>query len=172
MSLNERQLVGVCYVVLLLLLVQVLMATLDSHPHDAFSGAWPTLFFVYLVFAFLPVRMRVAVISGVVLSVAQVACAYPWSRSQPYVDKQVRLGGLGWLFFVGCLTSKQNASASQGRICSDNFTCCHTEIEAADQTIHLTQSQFTDTGPASPSTDRITPCARVATGVPIFKSLV
>ena len=59
---------------------------------------------------------------------------------------------------VGCLTSQQHASVSQGRICSDNFTCCHTEIKVADQTFYLTQSQYTDTGPA--------------TGVPIFKSLV
>ena len=35
--------------------------------------------------------------------------------------------------FVGCLTSQQQASVSQGRICSNNFRCCHTEIEAADQ---------------------------------------
>ena len=48
--------------------------------------------------------------------------------------------------FVGCLTS-------QGRICSDNCMCCHTEIEAANQTFHLTQSQYTVTGP--PSTDSI-----------------
>ena len=33
---------------------------------------------------------------------------------------------------VGCLTSQQHASVSQGRICSDNFTCCHTETEVAD----------------------------------------
>ena len=33
------------------------------------------------------------------------------------------------LLFVVCLTSQQQASVSQGRICSDNFTCCHTEIE-------------------------------------------
>ena len=33
--------------------------------------------------------------------------------------------------FVGCLTSQQHASVSQGRICSDNFTCCHTEVEVA-----------------------------------------
>ena len=58
---------------------------------------------------------------------------------------------------VGCLTSQQHASVSQGRICTDNFTCCHTEIEAADQTFHLTQSQYTDTGPTSPSADPITP---------------
>ena len=36
--------------------------------------------------------------------------------------------------FVGFLTSLKHASVSQGRICSDNFTCCHTEIEVADQT--------------------------------------
>ena len=60
---------------------------------------------------------------------------------------------------VGCLTSQQQASVSQGRICSDNFTCCHTEIEAADQTFHLTQSHYTDTRPTSPSADPITPGA-------------
>ena len=56
----------------------------------------------------------------------------------------------------GCLTSQQHASVSQGRISSDNFTCCHTEIEVADPTFYLTQSQCTDTGPTSPSADPIT----------------
>ena len=64
-----------------------------------------------------------------------------------------------WLLFVGYLTSQQQAGVSQGQICSDNFTCCHTEIEVSDQTFHLTQSQYTDTGPTSPSTDPITPGA-------------
>ena len=58
---------------------------------------------------------------------------------------------------VGCLTSQQHASISQGRICSDDFACYHTEIEVSDQTFHLTQSQYTDTGPTSPSADPITP---------------
>ena len=49
------------------------------------------------------------------------------------------------------LTSQQHASVSQGRICSDNVTCCHTETEVTDQTFYLTQSQYTDTGPTSPS---------------------
>ena len=53
--------------------------------------------------------------------------------------------------FVGCLTSQQHASVSQGWICSDNKTCYHTEIEVADQTFHLTHSQYTDTGPTSPA---------------------
>ena len=63
---------------------------------------------------------------------------------------------------VGCLlalTSQQQASVSQGRICTDNFTCCHTEIQVADPTFYLTQSQYTDTGPTSPSADPIMPGA-------------
>ena len=69
----------------------------------------------------------------------------------------VRTGLEGLL--VGCLTSQHQASVSQGRICSDNFTCCHTEIEVADPTFYLTQSQYTDTGPTSPSAEPITPGA-------------
>ena len=61
--------------------------------------------------------------------------------------------------FVCCLMSQQHASVSQGRICTDNFTCCHTEIEVADQTFYFTQSQYTDTGQTSPSADPITPGA-------------
>ena len=60
---------------------------------------------------------------------------------------------------VGCLTSQQHASVSQGRICEDSFTCCHTEIKVADQTFYLTQPHYTDTGPTSPSADPITPGA-------------
>ena len=74
----------------------------------------------------------------------------------PVFIVQQNVVGLG-LLFVGCLMSQQHASVSQGRICSDNFTCCHTEIEVADQTFYLTQSQYTDTGPTSPSADPITP---------------
>ena len=36
------------------------------------------------------------------------------------------------LLYVGCLASWQHACVSQERICSDNFACCHTEIEVAD----------------------------------------
>ena len=43
-------------------------------------------------------------------------------------------GCVGEDLFVGCLTSQQHASVSQERICSDNFSCCHTEIKVADQT--------------------------------------
>ena len=63
------------------------------------------------------------------------------------------------LLCVGCFTSKQHASVSQGRICSDKFSCCHTEIEVVDQLFYLTPIQYTDTGPTSPSADPLTPGA-------------
>ena len=43
-------------------------------------------------------------------------------------------------------------NVSQGRI-------CHSEIEAVDPTFYLTQSQYTDTTPTSPSADPLTPGA-------------
>ena len=64
---------------------------------------------------------------------------------------------LGLVGLLVCFTSQQHASVSQGRICTDNFTCCHTEIEVADQTFDLTQSQCTDTKLTSPSTDPVMP---------------
>ena len=94
--------------------------------------------------------------NGANLSVISVSL----ERSQPH-----QLGyfsgrtGLFVELFVGWLASQQHASVSQGRICSDNLTCCHTEIEVADQTFYLTHSQYTDTGPTSPSADPITPGA-------------
>ena len=48
----------------------------------------------------------------------------------------------------------------------------HIEIQVADQTFHLTHSQYADTEPTSPSADPISPGARVAPVMPLFKSLV
>ena len=79
------------------------------------------------------------------------------SPNRNSLTRQQVKGFVCWL--VGCLTSQQHACVSQGRICTDNFTCCHTEIEVADQTFHLILSQYTDTRPTSPSADPITPGA-------------
>ena len=57
------------------------------------------------------------------------------------------------LVMVGYLTSQQQAGVSRGRICSNNCTCRHTEIEVADRTSDLTYSRYTDIGPTSPTTD-------------------
>ena len=61
---------------------------------------------------------------------------------------------------VCCLTSQQHACVSQRLICSYNYECCHTEIDVADQTFYLTQSQNAESGPTSPSADPVIPSAR------------
>ena len=96
------------------------------------------------------------------LSSAQEKSHYPWwSRlstapwssmwSVPKYRTNIQVKTL----LVGCLRSQQHARVCQGRICSDNCTCCHTEMEVADQTFHLTQAEYTDTRPTSPSVDPI-----------------
>ena len=61
------------------------------------------------------------------------------------------------MLFVGCFNIPATCSCISRQMCSDKFMCCNTEIEVADQTFYLTQPQYTDTGPTSPSTDPITP---------------
>ena len=73
----------------------------------------------------------------------------PYNRRSDLVLKCLSRARL----LVGCLSSDQHASLSQGRIYEDNLTCCHTEIK----TFYLTQSQYTDTGSASPSADPTSP---------------
>ena len=73
-------------------------------------------------------------------------------------DRPSRSGALVCLL-VGCLTSQQHASVSQGRICSENLHAATLRKTIADQTFYLTQPQYTDTGLTSPSTDPITPGA-------------
>ena len=52
-------------------------------------------------------------------------------------------------------------------VCSENCMCCHSEIEVADQALHLTQSQYADTGPTSSSSDPMTSGAWQGKPVPV-----
>ena len=105
--------------------------------------------------------IRVKSFSAFDVMVVSTKSRLPWEswdvRRRSSADPQSLVLRVGWL--LACLTSQLQASVSQGWICSDNFTCCHTEIEVADQSFYLTQSQYTDTGPTSPSADLITPGA-------------
>ena len=62
---------------------------------------------------------------------------------------QKDIPGLFVFLLNSCLMHQQHAAAFQGEI-------CHTEAEAADQTDYFTQSQYTDTGPTSPTIDPVT----------------
>lgn len=95
LQLDQRHLNWICIVVILLMLTIVLLSSMDGQPHDTFSGVWCSVLFIYLTYAFLPIRMRLAVSGGIVLSLAQVISAAVWNTGQvPYVMKQVlRMNG-------------------------------------------------------------------------------
>ena len=76
-------------------------------------------------------------------------------QTRTLIGHRFRAWAWGLLLLADCLTSQQHSSASKGRNWSDNCTCCHTEIEVADQICYLTQPQYTDTKPASPSAGAI-----------------
>ena len=88
---------------------------------------------------------------------ALLSCYKQCSSLPPSLHGRLQPALLEVCWLVACLTSQQQASICQRWICSDILTCCHTKIEAADQTFYLTQWQYTDTRLTSPSTDPITP---------------
>ena len=83
----------------------------------------------------------------------------PLSRRTPQPLGQERRFSPGPCFLVGYLTAVRpnnmhvDLSDGSARI---NCTCSHSEVEVADQTCYLTQSQSTDTGSANPSADHVT----------------
>ena len=72
-----------------------------------------------------------------------------------------------WLVgcLLACLTSQEQTSESQGRICSDICACCHTGVQVVDR------SNFPSDPVPALTLHRQAP-GRVVTTVPIFKSLV
>lgn len=85
----------VCYaLILLVLLVQVIGVWL-VRPRSASEGVWWTVFFIHVIYTLLPIRMRAAVITGLVLSAVHVAVSWMLNATDSFVWKQVRI-----LFFI------------------------------------------------------------------------
>jgi hypothetical protein len=73
-ALNELYLLGVSYVVLATFLaLEVTLAT-STPPRAPSTGVGAAMFFIYLTYSLLPIRLLEAVGAGVVLSAAQLAC--------------------------------------------------------------------------------------------------
>ncbi|XP_050418343.2 adenylate cyclase type 5 isoform X2 [Patella vulgata] len=74
-SLNEPQLFILCYIVIFVLCGIVILITLDTDIHDASEGVWCTIFFTYMIYAFVPIRMRLSVMSGIFLCAIHLVCS-------------------------------------------------------------------------------------------------
>ena len=95
------------------------------------------------------------------------------NKDQRRTDKRRNCIGKRNCLLIGCLTSQQHASVSQGRICTVNFRAAtlreKLQIQLSTSPSH---SILTPGWPVPVLTLYRQAPGRVATGVPIFKSLV
>nr|XP_046219182.1 adenylate cyclase type 5 isoform X3 [Oncorhynchus gorbuscha] len=79
----------VCYVVILVVLVVQVIGVLLVQPQSGSEGIWWTVFFIHVIYTLLPVRMRAAVITGVILSTIHVAVSWKLNERDAFIWKQI-----------------------------------------------------------------------------------
>ncbi|XP_063601774.1 adenylate cyclase type 5-like isoform X2 [Penaeus indicus] len=92
--LNEVYLIIFSYLVLISFFGLEALMTLGSEPLTASAGVWATLFFIYMTYTLLPLRVLEATAGGVLLSVAQIGCAAAANAAQPFLWKQLVCNGM------------------------------------------------------------------------------
>ena len=70
----------------------VILLVLVTVPQSAGEGVWVVLFFIFLFYTLLPVRMRVAVLSGCLISLMHVVLTAAVNKEDDFLYKQVRFG--------------------------------------------------------------------------------
>ncbi|XP_049986843.1 adenylate cyclase type 6 [Alexandromys fortis] len=79
----------VSYVVLGILAAVQVGGALAANPHSPSAGLWCPVFFVYITYTLLPIRMRAAVFSGLGLSALHLILAWQLNRGDPFLWKQL-----------------------------------------------------------------------------------
>lgn len=79
----------VSYLVIVVLFVVQVFGVLMVYPRSASDGIWWTVFFIYIIYTLLPVRMRAAVLSGAVLSTVHLVTAWQINQEDKFIFKQV-----------------------------------------------------------------------------------
>ncbi|XP_061647717.1 adenylate cyclase type 5 [Phyllopteryx taeniolatus] len=79
----------VCYALILLVLLVQVVGVLLVQPRDASEGIWWTVFFIHVVYTLLPVRMRAAVVTGLLLSGVHLALSWMQNTVDPFLWKQL-----------------------------------------------------------------------------------
>ncbi|XP_006772960.1 PREDICTED: adenylate cyclase type 5, partial [Myotis davidii] len=78
-----------CYALIAVVLVVQVVGLLLPQPRSASEGIWWTVFFIYTIYTLLPVRMRAAVLSGVLLSALHLAIALHTNAQDQFLLKQL-----------------------------------------------------------------------------------
>uniref|UniRef100_A0A8C1HG97 Adenylate cyclase type 5 n=2 Tax=Cyprinus carpio TaxID=7962 RepID=A0A8C1HG97_CYPCA len=79
----------VCYVLILVVLTLQVIGVLLVEPRSASEGIWWTVFFIYVIYTLLPVRMRAAVITGIILSAIHVLVSWKLNEMDIFLWKQL-----------------------------------------------------------------------------------
>ncbi|XP_056154657.1 adenylate cyclase type 6-like [Lampris incognitus] len=79
----------VSYLVIGVLIVVQVFGVLMVEPRSASEGIWWTVFFIYIIYTLLPVRMRAAVLSGVALSTIHVVTSWQLNQQDKFIFKQI-----------------------------------------------------------------------------------
>uniref|UniRef100_A0A8C6DNT7 Adenylate cyclase type 6 n=1 Tax=Moschus moschiferus TaxID=68415 RepID=A0A8C6DNT7_MOSMO len=87
----------VSYVVLGILAAVQVGGALAANPHSPSAGLWCPVFFVYITYTLLPIRMRAAVFSGLGLSTLHLILAWQLNRGDAFLWKQL---GANMLLFL------------------------------------------------------------------------
>ncbi|XP_035565766.2 adenylate cyclase type 5 isoform X5 [Canis lupus dingo] len=78
-----------CYALIAVVLAVQVVGLLLPQPRSASEGIWWTVFFIYTIYTLLPVRMRAAVLSGVLLSALHLAIALRANAQDRFLLKQL-----------------------------------------------------------------------------------
>ncbi|XP_061628102.1 adenylate cyclase type 6-like isoform X1 [Phyllopteryx taeniolatus] len=79
----------VSYLVIGVLIVVQVFGLLMVYPRSASEGVWWTVFFIYIIYTLLPVRMRAAVLSGVTLSLIHALTAWQRNREDEFISELI-----------------------------------------------------------------------------------
>uniref|UniRef100_A0A8C2ZCP1 Adenylate cyclase type 6 n=1 Tax=Cyclopterus lumpus TaxID=8103 RepID=A0A8C2ZCP1_CYCLU len=79
----------VSYLVIGVLLSVQVFGVLMVAPRSASEGIWWSVFFIYIIYTLLPVRMRAAVVSGALLSIIHVVTSWQINQEDQFLWKQV-----------------------------------------------------------------------------------
>uniref|UniRef100_A0A674C3L7 Adenylate cyclase type 6 n=1 Tax=Salmo trutta TaxID=8032 RepID=A0A674C3L7_SALTR len=87
----------VSYLVIGVLLLMQVFGVLMVAPRSASEGIWWSVFFIYIIYTLLPVRMRAAVLSGGVLSTIHLVTTWQFNQEDVFLWKQLNANVLIFL---------------------------------------------------------------------------
>ncbi|XP_071955270.1 adenylate cyclase type 5-like [Antedon mediterranea] len=88
-SFTQKQLKISCYSVLTIMCIVISIDVFNTEPQDASTGVWTTLFIVYMTYALLPLRMRLAVFGSIVLGLVQIICVAIVNKDDSFLWRQI-----------------------------------------------------------------------------------